>query len=142
MKDPKIKERFVELRAEGRSFDSIAKELGVSKTTLLKWNAELLDQINNAKFFYYQSLAEQFKVIKQERINNLMRKYQKVNDALDQKDFNELPVKELLNIQENLENKLRDELSDLKLRTGEFESDILKSMGRMGDEQEIIIRLE
>jgi transposase len=31
------KEQFIELRAKGVSYDEIAKEIGVSKPTLIKW---------------------------------------------------------------------------------------------------------
>lgn len=38
MKDYKTKERFIELRAQGLSFDSIARELEVSKPTLIQFD--------------------------------------------------------------------------------------------------------
>jgi transposase len=39
------KTRFVELRAQGRSYAAIAKELGVSKGTLTAWSSELEAEI-------------------------------------------------------------------------------------------------
>ena len=119
MKDLKTKERFVELRAEGRSFDSIAKELGVSKTTLLKWSRDLEDKINNEQYFAYQRLIEQYKMTKIARIKLKMQELQKVNDAVNQKDYNEIPVKDLFNIQEKLESQLKNLISNVEYRTGE-----------------------
>lgn len=49
MKDQETKERFVELRAKGWSFDRIARELKVSKQTLINWSRELALQIGNLK---------------------------------------------------------------------------------------------
>ena len=37
------KERFIELRAKGWSFDKIAKETGKAKQTLIDWSKELQD---------------------------------------------------------------------------------------------------
>ena len=43
------KERFIELRAKGWSFDKIAKEIGKAKQTLIDWSKELQDEIANRK---------------------------------------------------------------------------------------------
>ena len=141
MKDLETKERFVELRAQGRSFDSIAKELNVSKTTLIAWSKDFDEEINNAKYFAYQRLAEKYKITNQERMNCLMRKLEEINKVLDKKGYNELSVKELLSIQEKIENKFLNEISKIKLRTGKFED----GMGAMVDfskKQEITIPFE
>ena len=142
MKNQETKEKFIQLRAEGYSYNSIAQKLGVSKTTLLKWNVELKDEVNNAQCYYYQSLAEKFKLAKQQRINILLKELKKVNEALDKKDYDELSVKDLFNIQEKLETKLQKELSDMKLRTGEHEGDSMLIPLKMGIGKEVIIELE
>ena len=38
-------QKFIELRAEGLSFDEIAKRVNISKPTLIKWSKELKDKI-------------------------------------------------------------------------------------------------
>jgi len=142
MKDLKTKERFIELRAEGLSFDSIAKELGVSKTTLLKWSRDLEDKINNENYFAYQRLIEQYKMTKIARIKLKMQEWQKVNDALEQKDFNELSARELLNMQEKLENQLTNLISNVEYRTGETTKVSWNDQFNLNGEQEITLKLE
>jgi SMC interacting uncharacterized protein involved in chromosome segregation len=142
MKDLKTKERFVELRAQGLSFDSIAKELAVSKTTLLKWSRDLEDKINNENYFAYQRLIEQYKMTKIARLKLKMQEWQKVSDALEKKDFNELSAKELLNIQEKLENQLTDMISKVEYRTGETMNVSWDDAFRLNGEKEITIKLE
>jgi DNA-binding XRE family transcriptional regulator len=39
------KEKFMELRAHGMSFAQISMQIGVSKTTLIKWNREMAQAI-------------------------------------------------------------------------------------------------
>ena len=52
------KERFIELRAKGWSFDKIAKELGKAKQTLIDWSKELQDEIANRKALELEALYE------------------------------------------------------------------------------------
>jgi orotate phosphoribosyltransferase-like protein len=56
MKDLAVKEQFVELRARGWSFDRIAKELKVSKQTLINWSRELVLEISNRRAIERESL--------------------------------------------------------------------------------------
>ena len=46
MKDSSVKEKFIQLRAKGLSFDKIAKQIKISKPTLLKWSEEFEKEIN------------------------------------------------------------------------------------------------
>ena len=48
MKSIEEKQRFVELRAKGLSFERIAEELKVSKPTLIKWSEELFHEVQEA----------------------------------------------------------------------------------------------
>ena len=61
------KEKFIQLRAKGLSFDKIAKELNVSKNTLLKWNGEFYEQVEEAQFHELDSLLDEFKVSRRTR---------------------------------------------------------------------------
>ena len=49
METTELKERFIDLRAKGWSFDKIAKETGKAKQTLIDWSKELQDEIANRK---------------------------------------------------------------------------------------------
>ena len=40
MKDNKVKERFVELRSQGLSFDKIGKELKTNRVTFMSWKVQ------------------------------------------------------------------------------------------------------
>ncbi len=142
MKDLKTKERFIELRAEGHSFESIAKELGVAKTTLIKWSRDLEKEINNEQYFAYQRLIEQYKITKIERVKITMLQLQKVNDALSQKDFNEMSAKELFNVREKLINQLKDLTANVEYRTGETIRVNWDDQFNINGEQEITLKLE
>jgi len=52
MKNLSLKEQFVELRAKGHSYSSIAKELKKSKQTIINWSKELQFEVSNLKQLY------------------------------------------------------------------------------------------
>ena len=45
MKDNKIKERFVELRSQGLSFDKTGKELKTNRATFTSWKVQKYSMI-------------------------------------------------------------------------------------------------
>ena len=56
MKNHDNKEKFIELRALGLSFDKISLEIGVSKPTLIKWNRECSKEVANLMYFNFEKL--------------------------------------------------------------------------------------
>src|SRR4030042_1535261 len=65
------KSRFIHLRAKGNSYARIAKELGVSKGTLVNWSAELETEIAQARSVELEVLQEEFFLLKEGRIRLL-----------------------------------------------------------------------
>jgi DNA invertase Pin-like site-specific DNA recombinase len=60
MANTEQKQRFIELRAKGNSFSSIAESISVSKPTLIKWSDELESDISNLKAIEQEALREQY----------------------------------------------------------------------------------
>jgi len=99
-------QKFIELRAEGLSFDEIAKKVNISKPTLIKWSKDLKDKIEEVT----QIIEEQF--LAEQRIKNIARA-QKISDELDRAytalsstDYENMKKKDLINIIKILEEKL------------------------------------
>jgi hypothetical protein len=65
------KSRFIYLRAKGNSYARIAKELGVSKGTLVNWNTELEAEIAQVRCIELEALQEEFFLLKEGRIRLL-----------------------------------------------------------------------
>ena len=65
------KERFIELRAKGWSFDKIAKEIGKAKQTLIDWSKELQDEIANRKALELEALYESYYLMRENRLQTL-----------------------------------------------------------------------
>jgi transposase len=64
----KTRERFIELRAENVSFDKIAKQLKVSKSTLITWARLYELVIQNLRAITREALNEPYKAGQQHLI--------------------------------------------------------------------------
>lgn len=104
------KEKFIELRGKGYSFDSISKQLKVSKPTLLKLGRELAEEIEAEKFFEMELLAEKFQMLRKARVERLGNILERVRAAADQTDFSRLPADKLQDCERKLTGELRAEL--------------------------------
>ena len=71
MKDQQVRDKFIELRAQGWSFDRIAQELNVSKPTLINWSREFSLEIQNLKALALDGLREKFSLSEQKRLELL-----------------------------------------------------------------------
>ena len=58
MHTEETKNRFIELRALGLSYDKIAAETGVNKRTLMEWNREFADEIHDLRAAGRERLKE------------------------------------------------------------------------------------
>jgi hypothetical protein len=97
---------FIELRAEGRSFDEIAKRMNISKPTLIKWGKEFKDKIEEvSKVIGEQFIIEQ-KIKRTLRAQKLSEELDKAYEALKKTDYKNMSKKDLINIIEKIENKL------------------------------------
>ena len=111
MVDTQTQERFIELRAAGLSFDKIAAELEVSKTTLLKLNRKLAGEIERLKFINFEALAEKYKMLKTARLEALGKLLEKVDSALEAADFSKLSPERLVLLKLRLAENMKAELS-------------------------------
>jgi glutamate dehydrogenase/leucine dehydrogenase len=64
---------FVMQRAQGKSFDKIADDLGISKQTLIKWQGEMFAQIKEQEFYEVQTITEAYAVTRRQRFDATAR---------------------------------------------------------------------
>lgn len=98
MKDQEIKLRFIDLRAQGMSYDKIARELEVSKQTLIKWSKECETKIANLKAIEMESLQERYNLTKSKRIEFLGIKLAAVQTELENRDLKDVPTDKLFDL--------------------------------------------
>jgi hypothetical protein len=98
METIELKERFIELRAKGWSFDKIAKETGKAKQTLIDWSKDLQDEIANRKALELEALYETYFLLKEAKIKKYGAILSKITNELENRDFNNVPTGRLLEL--------------------------------------------
>jgi transposase len=93
------KSRFILLRAKGNSYAKIAKELGVSKGTLVNWNTELEAEIAQARSIELEALQEEFFLLKEGRIRLLGEQLKAIQAEIGKRDLSKVKTDKLMELQ-------------------------------------------
>lgn len=96
MKPNELKQEYIRLRAEGKSYSYIADKLHISKSTCSKWETQLEADIAKLKREELNSLYEAYGMKKEARIRKLGDTLGRVEEALDAVDLTEVAPEKLL----------------------------------------------
>jgi transposase-like protein len=113
------KKRFIELRAQGYSFDKIAKELGKAKQTLIDWSKELQEEIANQKALELEALQEEFFLLKESRLRTLGQLLDKVRAEVMSRDLSDVATDKLLDLYLKYSNQVKEEIVEPTFRSSE-----------------------
>ena len=101
---------FVMQRAQGKSFDKIAQDLGVTKQTLITWQSELNDQIKEQTFYELQTITEAYAVTRKQRFDAnaklLGAVMAEMTRRADADQLAEIPTDKLVNLAMVLERRI------------------------------------
>ena len=109
MKPTELKQEYIRLRAEGKSYSFIAEQLHISKSTCTKWERDLAAEIDELKRAELAELYESYNMTKQARIRKLGDTLGKINEALEQADFSEVDPAKLLDFKLKYTEALKGE---------------------------------
>lgn len=104
------KEKFIELRAKGWSFDRIAKELGRAKQTLIDWSKDLQEEIANRKALELEALYETYYLQRESRLQMFGVMLTKIKKEVESRDLSDVPTDKLLELFLKYNNQIRDEI--------------------------------
>ena len=111
MKSFEEKTKFIELRALGKSFESISKALNISKPTLILWSKEFELEIKNTKALFLDELKESYLITKEQRLKKLFNLMNKAEEQLDKRSFIDIPTEKLVKLYNELNGEISKELS-------------------------------
>lgn len=133
MKPVDTQTEFIRLRAEGKSYAAIAKELGISKDTCSKWENALKEKISSLKAEKLSELYDSYYMTKEARIKKLGGTLQRIDAALDTADLSEMPPEKLLDMKLKYQGALKEEYVPVNtttpLKKDFTEHDILEAFG-------------
>lgn len=114
MKTVVDKERFIELRAEGRSYADIAEEMKTSKPTLLDMGKELQREVANARTLRMEELFEKYAVAKAKRIEVFGKRLEAILAELDKRPLTDIPTGVLLKLALDYGDRMKTEVEPLE----------------------------
>jgi IS30 family transposase len=106
----KTKEKFIDLRAQGYSYDKIAKQLNKAKQTLIEWNKDLQGVIAERRAYELEALYEAYKITKEGRLRNLGETLNRLRDEIARRDLSEVPTEKLLDLLIKYSTQVKDEV--------------------------------
>ena len=114
MKDASKRDKFIDLRAKGWSYQKIADEIGSSKQTLINWSKQYQIEINNLKAIEHDTLQAKFCMATSARIELLGGILQRVREELDTRDLSQLSTDKLFDMTLKLCNALDEHRLQIK----------------------------
>ena len=127
MESIKTKERFIELRAKGWSFDKIAKETGKAKQTLIDWSKELQDEIANLKAMELEALYQSYYLLKENRLQTFGTMLTRIKEEVERRDLSDVPTDKLLELLLKYNSQVKEEIVE----------PIFKSSQEIEDEKQV-----
>ena len=112
MKPQEQKQEFIRLRAEGKSYTAIAKELEISKSTCTEWERELKEEISQLKKEQLEELYESYYMTREARISQLGDMLSKIDEALEKKNLEYVSTEKLLDYKLKYMEALKNEYID------------------------------
>ena len=140
MESIETKERFIELRAKGWSFDKIAKELGKAKQTLIDWSKELKDEVANRKALELEALYETYYLLKENRLQTFGGLLNKIKDEVLSRDLSDVPTDKLLDLFLKYNSQIKEEIvepiykSSLEIYEERQDKELLEALTTLKEE--------
>ena len=112
MKPNDQKNDFIRLRAEGKSYTAIAKELNISKATCTAWERELTAEIAEKKKEQLEEMYQAYYMTREARITKLGQALESIEDALSKADLTQVSPEKLLDYKLKYMEALKQEFID------------------------------
>lgn len=127
MKNQEVKNKFLELRATGLSYDKISRELNISKKTLIAWSKELAMEICNLKAIEIEALQEKYFMTKKMRIELYGEKLKAIKTELDTRSLSTISSDKLHELLIKYSTHLKQEGTNIVFKDEPLILDITES---------------
>lgn len=102
--------QIISLRAEGRSYASIAKEIKVSKQTAIDVARSNIDQIETLQGAELEALFEAKRINLEGRLEQLSTLQRRLLEEIERRDLSDLPTKDLINLYLSTSKTIKEEV--------------------------------
>ena len=116
MKDSETKARFIELRGQGLPLKRIADEIGVSKTTLVNWEQDLKEQIDNLRAMELEALYDKYYLSTRKKVEFFGDVLSRIQGELETRDLSTIPTEKLFAMYAHFYREAQHALPELTFR--------------------------
>ena len=106
--------RFVELRGQGASYNAIAREIGSSRSTVIRWSRRFAVEVKNYKSMELETLREEYLITRDHRLKVLATQLNNVVEELLDRDLGKVPTHRLFEIQTRLAKEIKAKLPEME----------------------------
>lgn len=117
--DKETEKRIVQLRARGKSYATIAKEVEVAKQTAIDACKRCKEEIATLQAIEIEELHETQRVGYKERITALATLMQKMREEIDRRDLTRVPTEKLISLYQKQASVLKEEVVELSFKSSE-----------------------
>ena len=128
-KKDKLFPKFVKLRIDGKSLTEVAKELDVSKQTLINWSKdeEVQNHVRFARQMRVQACLHDLKLNGEAQATFYANLYKKIQDEVLSRDLSNVSTSRLIHMMEKVDERLRKNIkSERFLDSGPLEDPFKK----------------
>jgi len=95
MKGAQQIQKFLVLRAQGKSLRTIEKEIGTNRGTLAKWEREHLEELKNLKAVERDTMREKYLLTNHAQLELLGTQFMRLKKELEKRDLSDIPTLKL-----------------------------------------------
>lgn len=135
MKDRETQLAFIQARAEGKSYSTITKELGIAKATCSSWEKSFKEDIDAMRQERLEELYTAYSMKREARIESLGSILQEIDTALADKLFRCMDTEKLLELKLKYMRALKEEYKEpVELETDNTLDGLLEQYNRLFSE--------
>jgi transcriptional regulator with XRE-family HTH domain len=98
MKGAQTIQKFLVLRAQGKSLRTIEKEIGTNRGTLAKWEREHLEELENLKAVERDTMREKYLLSNHAQLELLGTQFMRLKKELEKRDLSDIPTLKLVEL--------------------------------------------
>jgi transcriptional regulator with XRE-family HTH domain len=114
MKDNETKVRFMELRAQGLPLAKIAAEIKVSKTTLINWDRDFKEEIDNLRAVELEAMYDKYDLSTRKKVEFFGDVLSRIQRELETRDLSSIPTEKLFTMYAHFYREARHTLPEIK----------------------------
>ena len=119
MKDLKTKERFIELRGQGLPLARIAAEINVSKPTLINWEHDFREEIDNAQAMELEAMYDKYFLSVRKKVEFFGDVLNRIQGELETRDLSTISTEKLFAMYAHFYQEAQRALPDIKFKDEE-----------------------